>query len=289
LADHHYYEIAWGKDDTSVGRLIMNGTALNPVFSVFWRNGYKIQMISRGNYFGAQKGSVDYTFPSATIWDAFGVFDNDFLNILRIKSGNKSQQWQQQKRALDDRIEFVSKDESPWFTFAYIYLPGHSKLRQDSVSNRFPDRYRRQLREANGHIRHIVDLIRSKDPQAILIVMGDHGGWRRPYGSPWRARNVKDVNEIFEKQGAVIETITMDIFGIMIALNTGGRCDDHIYDSLSPVNLMRVVFSCLSDESLMVDKPADDAFFGNQSSTVYRTVRSGKVLERWEPLHREAK
>jgi hypothetical protein len=290
LANHHFYEISWSNNnDTSVGRLIMNGTALNPVFSVFKNNGYKIQFINRDHYFGKDNSVVNYVFPSVNIWSAFDIFDTSYLEWLGIGKNSKDELWRRQRKALEERIKFVNNDASPWFTFAYIYRPGHAKWRNPNIPlspeklwKKFGDHHRKQLGEANQHIRHVVEAIQSKDPSAFIVVMGDHGGWRRPYGNAWKAKGIKDVNDAFEANGASVESVTLDIFGILLAVDTGGRCDRYVYDAFSPVNLMRLLFSCLSGEDLLSDRPADDGYFGLSGGMVYQTIRDGKILDKWE-------
>ena len=299
LADHHFYKISWSNNnDTSVGRLIMNGTALNPVFSVFKNNGYKIQFINRDHYFGKNNTFIDYVYPDMSIWNAFDIFDTPFLELLRkgIGRDGKDELWRRQREALDDRIELVKGDENPWFTFAYIYRPGHAKWRNPDIPSSpkmnwkgFENHHKKQLAEANQHIRHVVAAIQSKDPSAFIVVMGDHGGWRRPYGNAWKAKGIDDVNDAFRVNGASVETVTLDVFGILMAIETGGRCDRYVYDSFSPVNLMRLLFSCLSGEDLLTDRPADDAYFGLSGGKVYRTIRDGRVLDRWEVRGQDSK
>jgi hypothetical protein len=286
LANHHYYEIAIGRDDTSVGRLILNGTALNPVYSVLNDNGYKLQSIHRGHYFGGEQGKIDYYFPPSNIWNGFDVFDSSYLDFLHVGLGRKSKRWARQRATLDERITFAAKDESPWFTLAYIYKPNHAKRgKKWTELDDFEDNYRRELEDANRHMRHVVERIESQDPDAFIILMGDHGGWR--FNRTWYAENRDNPNEAFEVNGVPAETVTLDVFGILMAIETGGRCDEYVYDALSPVNLMRVIFSCLSGQDLLTDKPRDDSYFSarfGRRDLQFLTVESGEALDRWEPL-----
>jgi hypothetical protein len=291
LANHHYYEIAVGSDDTSVGRLILNGTALNPVYSILNSNGYRIQAIHRGHYFGGKQGKMDYSFPPSSIWNGFDIFDSSYLKFLHVKLGGKAKRWKRQRAMLDERIAFAAKDDSPWLTLAYIYKPNHAKRERDWTELvGYEDFYRRELAAANQHMRHIVEHIQSMDPNAFIILMGDHGGWR--FIRSWRGKNTNDPNEAFESNGVSAKTVTLDVFGILMAIETGGRCDEYIYDSLSPVNVMRVIFSCLSGKDLLTNKPRDDSYFGGRfgrKTLKFLTVESGVVLDRWVPLTERVK
>jgi hypothetical protein len=286
LANHHYYEIAIGSDDTSVGRLILNGTAFNPVYSVLNDNGYKLQSIHRGHYFGGKQGKIDYYFPPSNIWNGFDIFDSSYLDFLHVRLGHKTKLWVRQRATLDERIAFAAKDEFPWFTLTYIYKPNHAKRgKKWTELDDFEDSYRRELEDANRHMRHVVERIQSQDPNAFILLMGDHGGWR--FGRSWHNKHTNDPNEAFEINGVPVETVTLDVFGILMAIETGGRCDEYIYDALSPVNVMRVIFSCLSGKDLLANKPRDDSYFGGRfgrKNSTFLTVESGAVLERWLPL-----
>jgi hypothetical protein len=264
LSNHHYYGINFGPSDTKVGRLIMNGTAMNPVYSVLKGNGYKIQSINRGHYFGGEKVNIDFYFPSSNILNGFEVFNSRYLDFLQVSLGNKAERWRRQRAMLDERIAFAAVDESPWFTMAYIYKPGHAhQERHWTELDGYEVQYRSQLEDANRHMRHIVERIQSQDPNAFVMLLGDHGGWR--YVQAWNAENRDDPNEAFEVNAVPAETVTLDIFGILMAIETGGRCDEYVYDALSPVNLMR------GDR------------FGREFST-FLTGESGLALDRWIPL-----
>jgi hypothetical protein len=50
---------------------------------------------------------------------------------------------------------------------------------------------------------------------------------------------------------------------------------------------MRVIFSCLSGQDLLADKPRDDSYFGDRFGrefSTFLTVESGVALDRWIPL-----
>jgi hypothetical protein len=50
---------------------------------------------------------------------------------------------------------------------------------------------------------------------------------------------------------------------------------------------MRVIFSCLSGQDLLADKPRDDSYFSarfGRRDLQFLTVESGVALDRWIPL-----
>jgi hypothetical protein len=80
----------------------------------------------------------------------------------------------------------------------------------------------------------------------------------------------------------------------LMAIHSRGQCDDLIYESMTPVNLMRVIFSCLSgDRELLHGRVADTSIFPAGLTTyfdvptsIYMTVKDGKILKPWIKIQR---
>ena len=138
-------------------------------------------------------------------------------------------------------------------------------------------------RVANTHIAATIDRILQQDPDALLIIMGDHGS-RRYYGDQWK---VDDPNANFTPGNVDRDVMALDFFGILLAVHSQHRCDDLIYDTLTPVNLMRMVFACLSGQrSLLDDRAADISLYRGSNGPPYVAVRDGKRLNPWTKLAR---
>ena len=43
-----------------------------------------------------------------------------------------------------------------------------------------------------------------------------------------------------------------------MAIRSRGQCDDMIYDTMTPVNLMRIIFSCMSGDTQLLDGRVED-------------------------------
>jgi len=69
------------------------------------------------------------------------------------------------------------------------------------------------------------------------------------------------------------------------------RVTDFIYDHLTPVNLMRVIFSCLSGDRKLLDGRVEDIsifrpWFASEGYGLYMAVKDGKILKPWIASHR---
>jgi hypothetical protein len=85
----------------------------------------------------------------------------------------------------------------------------------------------------NEQLLGLVDDILARDPTAVIAIHGDHGS---AFGVDWRL----PIDGWSEAQ---IE----ERFSILMAVRLPERCRGHLYPRLSPINLYRIVFSCLAD------------------------------------------
>ena len=150
--------------------------------------------------------------------------------------------------ALDTMINFEKKTDDPIYVHMHIRFP-HQPLVFDSDGNKIDepisshrfdselkDAYLQQLIFANKKTIEIVDSIKQKNSDAIIIVMSDHGG---RFGVNWY-----DPSEI-------------DYFRALSNLNAvyfPGK--DHFSMDISPVNLFRIIFNLYfeSDYDILEEK-----------------------------------
>lgn len=285
LGRHHYYELDSGVDDSKFGRSIMAGLAPNPAIDVLRTNGYRIQYIHHDDYFVVDRGVIDFVYPDVPAYSALAVFGSPLLGRL-IGSENlyaKTMQKEEQLRTLHLRIPPPqSGSRGPWFTFSHVDLPSHSDPQSTwRELGDFSEDFKDRTLKANTHMSEVVAAIRERDPNAIVILLGDHGGWR--YRKIWGAGG--DLNAAMHSAGVDPQLVALDISGIMIAIYSGGRCDRLIYPGLTPVNVMRVIFACLShDDSLLEHRAPDISLLRPQKSDIWVVARDGAPLPLWQHL-----
>ncbi|HXF54278.1 MAG TPA: hypothetical protein VNK52_09165 [Hyphomicrobiaceae bacterium] len=286
IGAHHYYRMSEGVDDTKLGRSIMAGLARNPVLDTLRDNGYRVQYIHGIDYFVSEQGALDYLFPQEPLYAALRIYGSPLFNSIagdrQVFAGRRSVE--EQTAALFSRLPDRPNGKSPpWFTFAHVALPSHGPTSKTWLDLAYFEREFVELTiKANAHSLEVIDRIRAKDPDAIIVIIGDHGAWR--YRKVWTLD--RDPNRAFERAGLSQEIIALDLFGTMIAVYSNGRCDDYIYPSLTPVNLMRAIFACLAgDRRLLESRPEDISIFplGRELLLV---ARDGQALPRWEKMER---
>ena len=172
------------------------------------------------------------------------------------------------------------KDEGPWFTFSHVNLPAHGPNINWRELDNFSKTFKARTIAANEHMDKVVEAIKQNDHTAVVIFLGDHGGWR--YKGVWRGD--RDPNTAMDVAKVDPELVTLDMFGIMIAVYSNGRCDDEIYAGITPVNVMRAVFSCLLHDPSLLHRRAPDIALMKTYPDVWVTARDGSPLPRWELL-----
>jgi hypothetical protein len=280
LGNHNYYRMVDGIHDTSQGRKVMAGWRHNPVFETLRSNEYRIQQIHGSDYFVAERGSLDYVFPEEPVYGALKIYSSPLLDRLFSKEvSHWGRDIVEQKEVLLSRLPAPPAGEvGPWLTFSHVAVPGHGPTDKDwRALETFEKTFVDLTVRANVHMLAVMDAIAAKDPQAIVVIIGDHGAWR--YRGVWTVD--PDPNRAFEKEGLAPETVTNDLFGVMIAVRSAGRCDDYVYPGVTPVNIMRVVFACLArDPKLLEGRPGDVsiAWVGN----LWLVAKDGRALGEWQ-------
>jgi hypothetical protein len=113
-------------------------------------------------------------------------------------------------------------------------------------------RYQEAVERSWRELVEIVDYITAEDPQALIILLGDHGSWRlRQIWS--EANNLSELEVILQTHGESLESLADDIFGILMAVRMpdGARDISQGYP-MSHVNLFRHIFAALSDDATLL-------------------------------------
>jgi hypothetical protein len=283
IGAHHYYRMSQGVDDTKLGRSIMAGLARNPVLETLRGNGYRVQYVHGSDYFVNEQGTLDFLFPQEPLYGALRVYGSPLFNRI-VGRSRQSRSLDEQKSVLLSRANGEpGPDGGPWFTFAHVVLPSHGPTDKSWLQLKDFERiYVARTVRANAHSLEMIDRIRAKDPNAIIVIFGDHGAKR--YRKVWLLD--ADPNRAFERAGVSPETIALDLFGAMIAIRSNGRCDDYIQPSITPVNIMPTIFACLARDRGLLEQLADDISIFPGGKTLFLVARDGQPLRTWEPMQR---
>ena len=98
------------------------------------------------------------------------------------------------------------------------------------------------LKCGNRQVQQMLDWLIVRDPSAIIILLGDHGAYftnRRH--APWELGAPLPGPQIWKKEAFD------EAYAQLSAVRVPSPCRQFLRDDLSPVNLFRLVFSCLTN------------------------------------------
>ena len=152
---------------------------------------------------------------------------------------------------------------APIFVYAH-FGPPHSPFRHDARCQPLPEPeydatyFAGELGCVNRQLRDLIDGILSRDPEAWILVSGDHG-----------PRLLDPTRPIERLTGQHVR----ERLGILAALRLPEECAAFLAPFTSPVNFMRIVFACLGGHE---PRLVDDAYFivaSNMRSRDFGVIR----------------
>jgi len=226
--------------------------------------GYETYGIFWSDYFFQGIGSsYDYSFPVEYSFSnhkllSKAILMGEFRFDVEFDQPNH-EQFIEYKR----NIFNITKDK-PRFIYTHTHIPGHSQNSGDCLPNE-TELYQERLTNANKEMKEDLEAIIENDPDAIVIVAGDHG--------PYLTKNCDDTGNEYD-----ISDITrldiQDRYGIFLAIKwpTG---DFSEYDNITVLqDLFPTVFAYLFDD----DKFLEAKVFTR--TMVNRDTISGAYVER---------
>jgi hypothetical protein len=239
---------------TSMSRVLNSSTSF---YGNFWRGasgdgvvqnlldglGYETYGVFSSDFFF--RGNVpgyDHSFPNHgssvnLLVEAIFVgefrFDLDFDEVSR-------DEFIQEKDGVFSKVS-----ESPKFIYAHSNLPGHSQTSGVCLPNE-TELYVERLASANSEMRHDIELILLNDPNAMVIVAGDHG--------PHLTKNCAVMEGVYE----ISEVSRLDIqdrFGVFLAI----RWPSSVFEEYDEITVLQDIFPAIfayiyADTSLLESK-----------------------------------
>lgn len=294
LEQHHYYHHAAGLLDSIGARDVIGGKIYNPTLSILKNNGYKIAYFQITTYNFTPNSYLDFYYPPSKIYDSLLIFQSQKFNQLHTQLSNLQYPNKRTDLAHAGYNEYYqilhtaidSAQESPRPTFFFIQEPlemGHSPLSNEydwrQSDGEWVGKYVQEVKNSNPKILNTVDRIIEKDPNAIIILYGDHGAVK--YRDIWTNRGDKSIEEIiYERKKISMEDLGLDLFGVFTAIRFPNG-DPSFFDGKTYVNLFRMLFSKLSGDNPPIPNQ-EDASFLNASGKIYKIMVNGKALEKAE-------
>jgi len=271
-----------GNDDTDRSiRYLIGGNYRNMVLKNLKENGYYTEYILRGaTYYILEKGA----YLDAEDANLFGLrllqplvdVNKSFRKLLPRPTTRTNMALDQViPRFVDEKADI----KAPLFVFFFggaRHTPagkGRGRhLWRDSEKWVASGQYQQAVEKSNRELMRVVQHIIKRDPESVIILLGDHGSHRlRDLQSPTLTELDNTLNSI----GETLESYVKDHCGILMAVRMlDGRKDISYGLHMSPVNLFRHIFAALNESpDFLKDRvPSESKIYG-------RTLaRDGKVL-----------
>lgn len=229
---HHYY-----KEDirfTTDADYIMGE---NAVLSILKANGYTTEFISERPYLLMNRPEVAYDYTNFQfselpfLGDGWSIF-KDITPILQ------------------ERIS--QKRETPVFYFVEKFDPGHIAVSDSYSKGKDKERleFIRKLGVANDWLQKIVPFILEKDPEALILVAADHGGFVGFNSTDHALAKIDDPQ------------LLRSIFGARLAIRWPNPSHREFDARLkTSVNTFRVVFAFLSNDKTLLKSLQPDVSY----------------------------
>ena len=218
----------------------------NSTFRTFSQSGYSTQFLYRSTLFQVNPYFVTYLFPPMAFYQCDNLPVSYFYFLCRrpvVSFINKMLFTSPPPlgKALQARVDIAATSRKPWFTFYHHAYPFHGNFHySDGVALRaFPARMRAALPKILSNYQQIIGRILERDPNAVIVTIGDHGayGMTRGLGPPDRPNDYFTAAEMLE-----------DKYGVMLAVHPADFCRNRIFEGSSTIYLIGSIVKCLNGD-----------------------------------------
>ncbi len=269
-----------GSLDGNAYRDIIGGKYGNTALKILKNNNYKVQYLF-GEALHFHTPMLDYDLLTSNLFAPMAVFEIDAL----------TEKVQQQKLKnvdmLFSRIDYAAKNKPvftavklgamhtpsrfDWYPDKVKKMPEFSEYaaNKDFISANklyWKDAYIEAVKAANKELVSVIDYIEAQDPEAVVILIGDHGAWF------YRGTFPGDANAELRKRGVEPNMLALDANGAFLAIKApkGYSFPDAVYT----VNVFRQVFASLGSENILATSKPDRSYWGS-----YLTSENGTALD----------
>lgn len=232
---HHYYNNGTSQSEALYAREVL--ISRNTVLDVFKNNGYKTNLITESPYIMQNRPEMGY---DECNWD--------YSEIPYISTGlNK------RKPVVDSFRKIIEKDEKrPEFYFIEFFNPGHitnSKSRSSGAAGE-KEKWLESLKVANQTQADLISIIREEDPNGLIVILSDHGGYVGLDYSEAMYNKTTDRNAIYS------------VFSSNLSIHwPNNEIPPFDFKLKSSVNVFRVLFAYLSEDEKYLDHLQDDGSY----------------------------
>lgn len=254
---HHYYIENQNSDHFYKSREIIAGN--NPVIEIFKNNNYRTNFILDASYLVANRPQMNY----------------DYCNINYNEIPYMVRGFEFEKNTTQDLLTAIDNNTlDPNFYFVREPNPGHIETRKPRSNGIQLERekYLIKLKEANQWLKTMVREITKKDPNSIIIISSDHGGF---VGFSYTIESGIKTTDV-----DLIRSMFSSVLAVKWPENDKPDFTNYLKSS---VNVFRVLFSYLSVDDHYLKNLEPDTSYGeineDAPSGVYELInQQGEVV-----------
>jgi hypothetical protein len=230
---HHYYgntTLGISTSHNARNAIVEN----NPVLRTLKYNGYKTFLMLQVPYLLANRPTIDF----------------DYCNMSLDELSYLSKGFGKHKNLLKDTKAAIKANKSSRnFFFIESMLPSHIVTFYDPSSSAEKERekYLDRIELANQELREFILFIEEEDPNGIIIIAADHGGYV--------GLNASSESQVKVDDPLIINSMFASALAIKWPNSEFPKFDNQLNTS---VNLFRVLFSFLSNNKSYLDNLQDD-------------------------------
>lgn len=233
MKQHKFADMVFPEIEMANAREVISKS--NPVATILRNNNYETYFIAEDEYFQQNKKQQAF--------DQFNIAIDDFP--YNSKGDDEI------RDVFVDFKKMMSDDvKKPKFFFIEKLLPHHVGFgKTDESVKEERERYLERIKEVNSWLKTVIDYITTRDDDGIVIILADHGGWV----------GLKSFNHLYSTEDP--ELITSTFANIAAIKWNGYQIEDFDKKLKSNVNLFRILFACLSENSKYLDHLEDDSSY----------------------------
>ncbi len=265
---HHYLRNARGHQELGGARDIVAGN--NHFNAILRRNGYRSHFVQSGHYFLAGRACRwDSCWPGSAVPLLLRETLLPKFTESWFRAGGKFDE------QVDEAIDRAATAGSPTFTYIHhMSRPGHTHNRGRCNHKREKKSYAQRIAKANKWMQDVIAKIIKKDPDAIVIIASDHGGYVTENCTILR-RHAKSPMSVDDRVSA------------LAAIRWRGDSGAFGKRIRTSATLMSVVIAYLAENPKMLEHLAEDSTFMRMGKDTYQVTEDGKPL--WPNLRQLSK
>ena len=248
---HHFYNNPKpGSNEVYNSRNVIAGE--NAVVKTFKNNGYKTNLLLEKSYLLVNRPKLGF----------------DYCNVNKNEVSFLARGFEIHKDILEDLSVCLNNNHEPNFYFIEKLKPGHINTYKSLSQGKEKEResYFYEVEEANTWLTQAIELIDQNDPNALVVIVADHGGF---------------VGFDYTLQCKIKQTdpdLIRSIFTAALAIKwPNGEVPNYDDQLKTNVNLFRILITYLSQDESLLDNL--------QSNTSYTVLEEGAPFGVYEYIN----